>query len=353
MSRHLRTIVIVRSRVDEPTDPVGAAPRRRGFVSPRLYRIVTVAALVALVAIVVTGATVRLTGSGLGCTDWPQCEEGQFFAEVDNVHAMAEFLNRLFTGVVSVAVMLAVLGSLVRVPRRRDLTWLSLGLVAGVIAQIVWGGFTVLTELRPEMVMGHYLISAVLVANAAVLVQRAATGGAPLRPAVAPATLGWSRALVAVTAVVLVAGAIVTNTGPHAGDENAVRFGFDISTVARIHAVTVWVLLAVAIVTLRHAYRDTAGTTDGKRVRRRGRLLVLAIVVQAAIGYVQYATGVPATLVGLHVFGSILVLLAVIGVHLALVVRPPLEVAGSKAPAPADEPTDAPTAGAAAGGRVS
>jgi heme a synthase len=305
------------------------------LLSPRAYRVVTVAALTALAVIVVTGATVRLTGSGLGCTDWPQCEQGQFFAEVDNVHAMAEFLNRLFTGVVSAAVMLAVLGALVRTPRRRDLTWLSLGLVGGVVAQIVWGGFTVLTELRPEMVMGHYLISAVLLANAAVLVQRAATGGAPRGPLVAPATMWWSRAMVAMTAVVLIAGTLVTNTGPHAGDENAVRFGFEITTVARVHAIKVWVLLALTLMTLRLAYRDTdrpgtgasAGAVAGVRLRRRGGLLVAAIVMQGAIGYVQYATGVPALLVGFHVFGSVLVLLAVLGVHLALVTRPPLESA--------------------------
>jgi heme a synthase len=311
---------------------VPATSSRAGVLSPRAYRAVTVAALVALAIIIVTGATVRLTGSGLGCTDWPQCEQGQFFAEVDNVHAMAEFLNRLFTGVVSVAVMLAVLGSLLRNPRRRDLTWLSLGLVAGVVAQIVWGGFTVLTKLRPEMVMGHYLISAVLIANATVLVQRAASGGKPLHPVVAPATLAWSRAMVAVTVLVLVAGTVVTNTGPHAGDENAVRFGFDIVTVARAHAVTVWVLLGVTLVTLRRAYGDTATDSDASsRLRRRGQLLVGAIVVQGAIGYVQYATGVPAWLVGIHVLGSVLVLLAVLGVHLALVARPPLE---SPAPRP-------------------
>jgi heme a synthase len=308
------------------------------LLSPRAYRVITVAALVALAVIVVTGATVRLTGSGLGCTDWPQCEEGQFFAEVDNVHAMAEFLNRLFTGVVSVAVMLAVLGALVRNPRRRDLTWLSLGLVGGVVAQIVWGGFTVLTELRPEMVMGHYLISAVLLANAAVLVQRAASGGPPQRPVVAPVTMRWSRAMVAMTAVVLVAGTLVTNTGPHAGDENAVRFGFEITTVARVHAVTVWLLLALTLVTLRLAYRDTAAAPDvaaraGERLRRRGGLLVAAIVTQGAVGYVQYATGVPAVLVGIHVFGSVLVLLAVVSVHLAMVARPPLESATTEGPA--------------------
>lgn len=293
-------------------------------ISPATYRWVTVAALVALSIIVVTGAAVRLTGSGLGCTDWPQCEEGQFFAEVNDPNAMIEFVNRLFTGVVSVAVIAAVAGSLARIPRRRDLLWLSLGLVAGVLAQIVWGGFTVWSELRPEMVMGHYLISAVLLADAAVLVQRAATGGAPTRSLVPPAVMWMSRAMVALMVVAVVTGTVVTNTGPHAGDENAVRFGFDIGSVARVHAISVLALAAVAIATLYRSYRVVGGS-DGARLRRRGGVLVAAVVVQAAIGYIQYFTGVPAWLVGIHVFGSVVVLLAVLAVHLAMVARPPLE----------------------------
>jgi len=315
--------------VGTPTANTTAHPPapRAGWLSPRVYRVVTVVALVALATIVVTGAAVRLTGSGLGCTDWPTCEDGQFFAELDNVHAMVEFLNRLFTGVVSVAVALAVLGSIVRRPRRRDLLWLSLGLVAGVLAQIVWGGFTVLTELRPEMVMGHYLISAVLLANATVLVQRASTGGAPLGPAVPPRVLRSSRTMVALMVVAVVTGTVVTNTGPHAGDENAVRFGFDIASVARIHGIAVLAMAVVAVATLALAYRTPAGPS----LRRRGGLLVAAVVVQAAVGYIQYFTGVPAWLVGIHVLGSVLVLIAVLGVHLGMVRRPPLE---SSAPSP-------------------
>lgn len=287
-------------------------------LSPGAYRNVTVGALAALAVIVVTGATVRLTGSGLGCPDWPQCDGEQFFAAMDDFHAAVEFVNRMFTGVVSVSVALAVLGSLVRVPRRRDLTWLSLGLVAGVAAQVVWGAFTVWTKLRPEMVMGHYLISAVLLINATVLVQRAATGGRPLGPAVPPVVLWLSRAMVAAMVVAVVTGTIVTNTGPHAGDENAVRFGFDISGVARIHAIAVLTLLAVTLATLGTAYR--IGLAD--RLRRRGSVVVAAIVGQGAIGYWQYFTGVPELLVGIHIAGSIAVIIAVMALHLAMVDRP-------------------------------
>lgn len=294
-------------------------PSRR--LSPRAYRVITIAALVALCTIVVTGAGVRLTGSGLGCSDWPECEEGQLFAEMDSPHAVAEFANRLFTGVVSISVILAVLGSLVRAPRRRDLTWLSVGLVAGVVAQIVWGGVTVWSELAPQMVMGHYLISSVLVWNAVVLVVRAGSGGAPVGLAVPGRVLAWSRAMVAAAVVAVVAGTIVTNTGPHAGDEDARRFGFEIVEVVRVHSVAAWTLLLLAVVTLWQAYRS--GAPD--RVRRRGGLLVAAIVGQGVVGYVQYATGVPAGLVAVHVLGSVLVWVAVVAFHLGLVERPPLE----------------------------
>ncbi|MDP1804751.1 MAG: COX15/CtaA family protein, partial [Acidimicrobiales bacterium] len=140
-------------------------------LSPPAYRRVTLFALLALAFIVVTGGAVRLTGSGLGCPDWPTCAENRVVAPWE-YHAMVEFVNRTITGLVSMAVMLAVLGSLVRRPRRRDLLWLSVGLVAGVLGQIVLGGLTVLFHLTPGFVMAHFLLSMVLIANAVVLHHR-------------------------------------------------------------------------------------------------------------------------------------------------------------------------------------
>src|SRR5687768_8308296 len=115
------------------------------WLTPAAYRRVTLAAVLALGFIIVSGAAVRLTGSGLGCPDWPTCADGRVVAPLE-YHAMVEFVNRTVTGLVSVAVMVAVLGSLVRRPRRSDLVWLSLGLVAGVAAQIVLGGLVVLFD---------------------------------------------------------------------------------------------------------------------------------------------------------------------------------------------------------------
>ena len=152
-------------------------------LSPRAYRRITLVALLAQVFITISGAAVRLTGSGLGCSDWPTCEENQIVAPLE-YHAMIEFVNRTVTGFVSVAVILAVLGSLLRTPRRRDLTWLSLGLVAGVIGQIILGGLTVLFELHPPFVIAHFLVSMVLIWNAFVLHERSKYAQAPALPVV-------------------------------------------------------------------------------------------------------------------------------------------------------------------------
>ena len=146
----------------------------------------------ALVFIVVTGAAVRLTGSGLGCPDWPTCDGDQIVSEFRETPEIIEFVNRMITGLVSVAVAAAVLGSLRRTPRRRDLTLLSWGLVAGVVAQIVLGGVTVLLELTPPAVMAHFLLSMALVADAVVLHHRAGEPDVGVRrPDVTPSTL-WS-----------------------------------------------------------------------------------------------------------------------------------------------------------------
>ena len=281
-------------------------------VSPPAYRRITLFALLALSFIVVTGAAVRLTGSGLGCPDWPTCAENRVVAPWE-YHAMVEFVNRTITGLVSVAVMLAVLGSLVRVPRRRDLLWLSVGLVAGVLGQIVLGGLTVIFHLKPGFVMAHFLLSMVLIANAVVLHHRAGRPPGPTRPAVGPDLMGLGRLGVASAALAIFLGTIVTSSGPHGGDENAERLPFLLPDVTRLHGIAVMLFLAVALVTLVRLHR--AGVEPS--ILRRSELLLAVLVAQAAIGYVQYFTGVPAVLVGFHVAGATAVWVAVLRLHLA------------------------------------
>jgi heme a synthase len=268
---------------------------------PRTYRTITVGALLALCAIVVTGAAVRLTGSGLGCDDWPNCNNEKLI-DVSTSHAAIEQINRLFTGVVAVAVIAAVLGSIVRAPRRRDLTWWSLGLVAGVVGQVVLGGVTVLTDLHPLSVQSHFLLSMVIVANAAVLVRRAGEPDGVTRvPTVGDPTRALVWALAAATSLAVITGTIVTGTGPHAGDEEARRWGFDISEVARVHGAAVIGAIAIAlVVTVR------VSTRPNERAALRHGLTnwMFVAVLQAVVGYAQYFTGVPVLLVAIHVTGA-------------------------------------------------
>lgn len=254
------------------------------------------AAGIMLAVIVVSGAAVRLTSSGLGCEDWPNCSEDSLAPEW-SFHAWVEFGNRLFTGVVSAAVIAAVLAAHFRTPRDRRLVLLASGLVFGVLAQILVGAAVVLLELSPISVTAHFLISMLLLANAVVLYRAATATNHAAQPAAAP----WARlGHLALAAVVLISGTVVTGTGPNSGDVRANRLPFDLGAVARIHSVIVWAFLA-ATVALAVAVRGVP------TLRRPMQVLVIALLGQGAIGYAQYFTGVPPLLVQLHVTGSIVV----------------------------------------------
>lgn len=278
-------------------------------MSPRTYHRVTVAALASLCVIVETGALVRLTGSGLGCEDWPNCNEDRF-VDVSTAHGAIEQLNRLFTGVVAVAVILAVLGSLWRQPRRRDLTGLSLGLVAGVLGQIVLGGIVVLTGLNPVANQGHFLLSMILVANGLVLVRRSGEpDGVARHPATTTAARRTAWAIGALTAASLVTGTIVTGAGPHAGDEDAPRLDLAIDDVARGHGVTV-ILTIVAALGL--AWLVRRRPCDRTALQGALTLYLVAAIAQGMVGYLQYFSGVPVALVAIHVAGATAVWLAAV-----------------------------------------
>ena len=302
-------------------------------ISPRGYRAITAVALLALVVIVVSGAAVRLTGSGMGCPTWPTCEDGSLIPRgATGGHGWVEFINRTFTGAVSVAVAVAVLGSKrLRTPRP-DLTALSWALVAGVFAQALLGGLVVILDVTPIAVAGHYLLSAVLVGTAVVLHHRAGQPAGARRPAATPTLLRWTQVLVALATVVLVTGTLVTGSGPHSGDDAADRLPFAVRSVVPIHSGAVWIFLFAAIAVLQRAESGDASPD----ARGRGRVLVASILSQGALGYLQYFTGVPEGLVGLHVLGSVLVWVAVLRFHLGL--QEPLpdpEPAGSRSVAAA------------------
>jgi cytochrome c oxidase assembly protein subunit 15 len=290
--------------------------RERLTVSPALYRRVTFLALVALCFIVVTGGAVRVTGSGLGCPDWPTCAEGRVVAPLET-HAMIEFINRMVTGLVSVMVIVAVLAALLRQPRRRDLTRLALGLVLGVIGQIVLGGLVVLFHLYPPLVMGHFVLSMVLVGNAVVLHHRA---GMPEDAVAVPQTgtdlRRMSTGLVAWSAVVLFLGTVVTGAGPHAGSHEGQfveRLPFEVRDVAQLHGIAVMILLAFTLVTLWRARQERAPA----EVQRHGSALLVVMALQGLVGYTQYFSDVPATLVAVHIAGATALWVAVLRYRLS------------------------------------
>lgn len=286
----------------------------RRTLSPTAYRRVTLVALLALAFIIVTGGAVRLTGSGLGCPDWPTCDGGRIVAPLET-HAMVEFVNRTVTGLVSVAVIVAVLASLRRSPRRKDLVWLSLGLVGGVVGQIVLGGLTVLFDLAPPLVMGHFLLSIAILADALVLHWRAGQpDGVARRPLVGPELRTLGRVVTAATALVILLGTVVTAAGPHAGDKDVPRLGVPVHRAAQLHGFAVVLLLALvatAAVMLRRAGAPPA-------VQRRVEVLLAVLVAQGAVGYVQYFTGVPVLLVGVHIAGAVAVWSAAVRFQLGL-----------------------------------
>ena len=263
-----------------------------------------------LFAIVVTGALVRLTDSGLGCTDWPECN-AKTFVDVSSKHAAIEQINRLFTGAVGVAVIAAVLGSLIRAPRRRDLTWLSIGLVAGVMGQAILGAFVVWSHLNPVLVQGHFLLSMVLMANALVLHRGAA------RDDRAPLSGGWSLPVVGlavVGAIAVVTGTVVTGAGPHGGSvdgEPIERLSIGTLTAVRIHSSAVFVTLGLTLWLAHRARRSNDNSSE-----RALELLMLAAIAQGTVGYIQYFSDLPIVLVAIHVAGATAVWLAIVNVVL-------------------------------------
>ena len=304
---------------------MGSLPPPIRNITPERYRSWTRAALWALTIIVVSGGAVRLTGSGLGCSDWPNCEDDKFVADFE-YHNLIEFGNRMFTGVVAVAVALAVLGSIGRVPRRHDLTRWSWGLVAGVLAQIVLGGILVKTELDPRFNMGHFLLSMVLLWNAAVLHHLAQWPDGPDGEGLRPGpddpqpVRGRLRNLVWLTSIggaaVLVTGTIVTGSGPHSGSDEpevAERLPFLVRDVARIHSITAICLLVVVVAVI-----WVATSEEQYALRQRAEMVAGLLLVQGTIGYLQYFSGVPALLVAVHIFLASITWIAVVRLHLGL-----------------------------------
>lgn len=248
-------------------------------------------------AIILTGGGVRLTGSGLGCPTWPECTPGSYRPVEGQVegdfHSWIEFGNRLLTFVLLLASIIAIIAVLKS--GRKDLRTLVLLQLLGIFGQGVLGGITVLTNLNPIPVAGHFLLSIALVAAGITLYQQHNKKFIKIEKISLFARI---HLLFAIAVIVL--GTIVTGTGPHAGDVGSPRFDFEIQTIARIHAEVVILFLLITIV----YYFVGKPSSETKRLIR---ILGLLSIAQGILGYVQYFQGVPELLVALHMLGSILV----------------------------------------------
>jgi len=298
--------------------------------------------LVSLVVITVVGAGVRLTESGLGCSTWPRCEPDSFTPRsASDGHAMVEFANRMLNAVVGLLSVATVVGALRRDPRRPDLVRWSWGVFAWVASNGIVGAFVVWFHLSPVSVIAHFALALGAIWNALVLLQRADEpdeAGERRRADATERFVTATKVLLVAAVAVLATGTVVTGSGPHAGDERADRLALEVGTVARVHGLTMIAFLAVTLVLIRMAHRGDAGP----RVAQRLHELLVVLVAQAAIGYWQYLTGIPALLVAFHVLGATLVWIAVLRVWLSLhtvaapvALHQPVVAPGTATPAPA------------------
>lgn len=287
-------------------------------VTHRGYLRATQIAFLALYAIIVSGSLVRLTGSGLGCQDWPKCSESKFI-DVSSTHAAIEQLNRLFTGIVALSVVACALMALWLRPKRRDLIAMSIVLIGGVFAQVIIGAIVVLTGLNPYSNIAHFIVSIFLMTVAYMLVRHAQIfrHTEEITPRAEP-LLGNSpisvlvKILLSVTGAVVLTGTIVTGSGPHAGDEKAVRLGFSMTEVVRVHSTFVWLTLATVVLLSIWMQRiDMAKRLLTKSTRR----FIFALLFQGVVGYLQYFLGVPIWLVAIHVATSVAVWLLAVDIY--------------------------------------
>ena len=258
------------------------------------------------IAIVVTGGAVRLTGSGLGCPTWPECTPGSYtpvpHQAEGQLHAWIEFGNRLLTFVLLLCALIAVVIA-IRVSKnavmKNRVRFLAALQVLGIFGQGVLGGITVLTDLNPIPVAGHFLLSMFLISGAislryeivGIIKQKADGIVATLMP-----VLIW------LTLLVLIAGTVVTGSGPHAGDENAKRFGFDTRVVSWIHAD-----LVIALIVLTLVLWLITRVSQNKVIHRYLSIFLSISLSQGLIGYIQYFTGLPELIVAAHLLGATLV----------------------------------------------
>jgi heme a synthase len=278
-------------------------PDRLPKIAPRAYQRIAAVAFVLLFAIIATGAAVRLTGSGLGCPTWPKCH-GHIVTTALDFHGAVEYGNRLITGLVAFAAIAAALLAFLRRPFRKDLAWLGLALPLGVIGQIALGGLVVLYGLAPGFVMGHFLLSQLILVAAFSLMWRSRRPDAPSAPVEPRGTVLAARAIVPVAAWVLVLGTIASGAGPHPGthgDEIATRFSFKggntLDWMIHWHGRFSTFLGLCALALWFHLRRQHANPA----LRKASTVMCLLLAAQGLVGFLQYENRLPAGLVWIHI----------------------------------------------------
>lgn len=283
--------------------PLGWAADR-WQLGTRALRWSTMTALVVSVLIVLGGATVRVTGSGLGCPEWPTCDGTNVIQLVpDNIHLLIEQTNRMITGLLIVAVGWAIIAARLQRPRDRMMTRLAWSMFWLVIANAIAGGMSVWYDLNPWIVALHFMLAMGLLACATFTWHRARWhGGEGPRPGASSRGIAW--ALVVSTVVLIAAGTLVTGSGPHAGDSSDVpRMGFDWNVVVWVHAASALLVLVFAAVLAFRLRREDGGRLALARVG----IFLLVLLVQMGIGTVQSFTALPEVLVIGHVVFAALV----------------------------------------------
>jgi len=273
----------------------------RVLFSAQRLRLYVWLSLASQILIVVTGGLVRLTGSGLGCPTWPKCTDDSFTTTPEmGIHGFIEFANRTLTGVLAIIAILTFV-AVWKNPERtvRGLLAPAFGLPLGIVAQIVLGGLTVRTKLNPWLVGGHFIISAVMIAAASVLVWRALDRPQLFVPEFVY-RLSWP--IVLFGAITVVVGVLVTGAGPHSGDANSARNGLDLEVWQHYHSYPAYALLLLVALQLVSLWRTDAGRAS--LPTKISGLLLVVLVLQAVVGVVQARLGVPPLLVGVHMLGA-------------------------------------------------
>ena len=285
-----------------------------------------VANLVAQTGIVLTGAIVRLTASGLGCPTWPECVDGSIAPtseQTESWHKYIEFGNRLLTFVLLIVAILTIVAirqhnsarTKAGLAKRRSLTFLAGGSLVGIFAQAILGGITVLTGLHPLTVASHFMVSIGLITVAQVLLTKAReTDDAPVVSLVPAAVALGMRVHIWLALSLVAVGTLVTGTGPHAGDTaEIVRLNIDERTISSIHADIVFLFVGLTVGLL----IALVATHSNARTIRLAWIVFAICLVQGIIGYTQYFTGLPWALVAVHVLGACLLWIATVRFYLS------------------------------------